>query len=358
MNSDLPYWLGLNENPKFGPQAFKKLLNHFPNMKEAFFANGEDLVAAGLSENQVKHFQELRQEIRPEKIVKEMQENNLQALTLADDTYPELLREIYDPPGVLYVAGYLPPNETKHLAVVGSRHATNYGLKNAHDLSFTLAEAGVVIVSGLAYGIDEVAHQAALEADGITVAVLACGLLHLDSRQRYLSKKIIEGGGAVVSEFPLHAAALNHHFPYRNRIISGLSQGTLVIEAAEKSGSLITARAALDQNRDVFAIPGPINAETSKGTNNLLKLGAHVVTEAQDIFNVFEVDSRPVHKEKYEPGSEEEKNILELLSKTPIHINEIIRQTQLSSATIASTLSLLEIKGRVQQIGGMYYILV
>ncbi|MBU1126389.1 DNA-processing protein DprA [Patescibacteria group bacterium] len=357
-STDLPYWLALNENPKFGPQAFKKLSDHFPSMKEAFFASKDELREAGIAESQTEYFINLREQIHPERLLEEATRNNFKAITIHDDSYPTLLKEIYDPPGLLYVAGYLPTSEVTHLAVVGSRKATNYGLQNAHALSSELAAAGVVIVSGLAYGIDEAAHMAALEADGLTVAVLACGLLKLDSRQRYVAKKIIDAGGAVISEFPLHSPSLNHYFPYRNRIISGMSHGTLVVEAAEQSGSLITARAALEQNRDVFAVPGLIHTPTAKGTNNLIKMGAHVVTEAKDILDLLQIDTRPAQKKGYKPASQDEEIILQLLSKTPIHINELIRKTDLNSASIASNLAILEVKGHVQQIGGMYYILL
>jgi len=189
--------------------------------------------------------------------------------------------------------------------------------------------------------------------------VLACGILSLNSRQRYLADKIVDTGGAVISEFPINANALRHNFPIRNRIISGMSHGTLIVEAAIKSGSLITARSAMEQGRDVFAIPGPIHSPSSAGTNELLKTGAHLVTDTKDILEVLAVDYKKVEKASKTiiPDSKEEGLILDLLSKNPIHIDEMVRSTQLAAATIAATLSLMEIKGRTKQIGGMYYVL-
>ena len=328
-------------------------------MKEAFHADRNMLIAAGVTPKTVDQFIHLREQILPDQLLEKVKRAGLTAITKQDATYPKLLREIYDPPPVLFIKGKLPANETAHLAIVGSRKATPYGLRIASQFSQELAESGIVIVSGLAYGVDEAAHTATVKAGGITVAVLACGILSLNSRQRYLADKIVDTGGAVISEFPINANALRHNFPIRNRIISGMSHGTLIVEAAIKSGSLITARSAMEQGRDVFAIPGPIHSPSSAGTNELLKTGAHLVTDTKDILEVLAVDYKKVEKASKTiiPDSKEEGLILDLLSKNPIHIDEMVRSTQLAAATIAATLSLMEIKGRTKQIGGMYYVL-
>lgn len=336
-----------------------RLLAHFDSMKHAFEAEANDLKQAGIPLKTALGFVHARDEISPAQIHQRTIDLGFSAITINDETYPALLRQIYDPPAILYIEGKLPSNEVAHLAIVGSRKASPYGLSVVSELSRQIAESGVVVVSGLAFGIDEAAHMATVKAGGTTVAVLAHGLLMHTSRGRYVTDKIVESGGAIISEFPLSAPALKQNFPYRNRVISGMSHGTLIIEATEKSGSLITARAALDQNREVFAVPGPINSLTSVGTNNLIKMGAHPTTGVADILDILEVShvqEKAIPKPK--PDSKEEAAILDLLSKTPIHIDELIRETQLNSQKIASTLSLMEMKGRARQIGGMYYILV
>lgn len=357
--SDIAYWVALNRFPKFGPRTFQKLEAHFASMKEAFFSDRGGLIAAGVKPNAVDEFVHLRENISPESLMAQLDRAGLRAVSKHDADYPRRLLDIYDPPPVLFVKGELPPQESPHLAIVGSRSATPYGLRAAADLAHDLARAGVVVVSGLAYGIDEAAHNAALKGQGKTIAVLGTGLLTLTSRERHLAEKIVQGGGAVISEFPVDAHAMKQNFPVRNRIIAGMSHGTLIVEAAIKSGSLITANAALEQGRDVFAVPGPITSTTSEGTNHLLKMGAHVVTEAADILGVLGVEKAAVPDEvkQYVADSKEESLILDLLSKTPVHIDELTRGTQLAPQAIASTLSLMEIKGRTKQIGGMYYVL-
>ncbi len=355
--SDLSYWLALNEYPKFGPRAMARLAAHFSSMQKAFDADASELAKAGIHRAAAEGFVHMRDEIQSGLIARLMKKHSVSAININDPNYPPLLKQIYDPPAVLYYWGALPSPEIGHLAIVGSRKASPYGVEAARNLAGSLAGAGLAIVSGLAYGIDEAAHQATVQAGGVTVSVLASGLLNLTSRQGHLARKIIEHGGAVLSEFPLHAPGLRHHFPYRNRVISGLSHGTLIIEAAEKSGSLITARCALEQNREVFTVPGPITSPTSEGTNNLLKMGAHPVTSASDVLDVLNVEHTAQTEHKPKPDSKEEAVILDLLTKAPIHIDELTRQTELNAPKVASTLSLMEMKGRTRHVGGQYYIL-
>ena len=357
---DLPYWVALIHYPKFGPRALARLFARFGDMELAWKADRNELLALGFSPTVTDGFIHLRQDINPESIMAGLAKNNIQAMTVQDDEYPDRLKNIYDPPAVLFIKGRLPPNATPHLAVVGSRHLTPYGEQNARNFSRDLAKAGLVIVSGLAYGVDEQAHTGTLEANGLTVAVLASGLQNIGtSRQRYLAQQIVEHGGAVISEFAPAVPSLKNHFPIRNRVISGLSQATLVIEAALKSGSLITARCALDQGRDVYAVPGPINSPTSEGTNQLIKNGAGVITCAQDILDAFAISpSNPIiNKATYEPQNPEESAILQLLNANPMHLDEIIRETKLTTALAIKTLMIMEVQGHARQLSGNYYIL-
>lgn len=356
---DLSYWIAINEYGKFGPQAFGRLIAFFPNMELAFRASANELTLAGISKKAAEQFVYFRDRVSPEKLLSEVQSHSLQVLRFVDDAYPSFLKTIHDPPPLLFIDGVLPRDEAAQVAIVGSRKATPYGIQVAKQFADGLARAGIVITSGLAYGVDEAAHRATLAAQGITVAVLGCGLLNIGTaRQRYLAAEIKEHGGAIVSEFPVRAPGLTHHYPYRNRVISGMSHATLVVEAAEKSGSLITATSALEQGREVFAVPGPITSEASTGTNNLIKMGAYPATRPEDILDVLGAEgvqytAKPIPK----PDSKEEAIILDLLSKNPIHIDEITRTTQMDTKVVARTLSLMEMKGRAHQIGGMYYVL-
>jgi len=335
-----------------------RLFSYFQNMELAFKADLQDLTNAGIRQNIASQFIHERQNFNPEKITDTINRHGITAVTSQDDSYPPLLKTIYDPPAVLYIKGKLPSIDRAHVAVVGSRKASPYGLQCAGMLATELAKAGVVVVSGLAYGIDEAAHIATLKTNGITIAVLGTGILNPGTeRQQYLAEKIAQSGGAVISEFPVRMHGAKQNFPIRNRIISGIGHGSLIIEATKKSGSLITAQSALEQNREVFAVPGPITSDTSVGTNNLIKMGAHPVTCATDVLNVLNISEvQEIARSEPTPDSKEEALILELLSKNPIHIDELTRQTGLQSYSVASTLSLMEMKGQTKQIGGMYYV--
>jgi DNA processing protein len=361
VREDLEYWVALIHIPKFGPRALQRLFAHFGNMQAAWQSKRDELLALGLTVGAVDSFIHLRGEINPAELMDELARNNIQAITVEDENYPTRLKNIYDPPTVLFVRGELPPPTAPHLAVVGSRHLTPYGAENARNFSRDLAEAGVVIVSGLAYGVDEQAHRSTLEAHGRTIAVLASGLLNIGtSRQRYLAEQIINQGGAVISEFAPRTASLKTHFPIRNRVISGLCQATLVIEAAVASGSLITARCALDQGRDVYAVPGPINSPTSAGTNQLIKNGAGVITSAQDLLEALAlapVTTAAATVPRYQPRDQEEAAVLQLLSANPVHLDEIIRETKLTTTTVIKTLTIMELQGHARQLSGNYYIL-
>lgn len=280
---------------------------------------------------------------------------------LNDDKYPRLLKETSSPPPILYVKGEIPAGPA--VAVVGSRLATNYGLDMAARLSRELAARGIVIVSGLALGIDSAAHKAALEVGGKTVAVLGSGLDEASiypSQNKPLAREIIENGGVVISEFPCGTNPLPHHFPQRNRIVSGLSLGVLVVEAREKSGALITANFALQQNREVFALPGSASSQSSAGTNKLIQQGAKLVMSADDILEELKIETKNIKTENIKKGvklnnlSDREKIVAKLLGREPLDVDRIIETTKLSASDVLSALSILEIKGIVKQSDGKY----
>lgn len=362
MSPDLIYLVALSKFPKFGSKSLLKLKRAFSNFEKAFKSNLDKLIKAGIDDNIAMEFISERSKIEPEKEWEKLEKENITVITIDDLTYPPLLKEIYDPPALLYIKGRWEKGLDEFpLAVVGTRQITPYGRQTVLEIVAPLAQAGISIISGLAIGIDAAAHEAALGQNGRTIAVLGSGLDEENiypTRNRQLAHRIIEKGGAVISEFPTGTLPLRHHFPIRNRIISGLSLGTLVIEAAEDSGSLITARSALEQNREVFSIPGSIFSPISIGPNNLLKMGAKVVTEAQDILDALHLEKAEefIENKKILPDTAEEAAILNILTREPQHIDEIIKKTSLPSYLASSTLTLMEMKGKVRNLGGMMYV--
>ena len=353
---DLPYWVALAQFRPFGAVRLSRLARRFSTIERAFVASAVELVDAGIEPEIASRFLQERIHIDPDSLYRELEVHGVRLLTIQDDIYPPLLKEIYDPPAVLFVRGTLPDPARKHLAVVGSRRATRYGKRAVDTLIEPAARAGVVIVSGLAYGIDEAAHDAALRAQGTTVAVLGSGVDQesiYPSRNRALASRILAQGGALVSEFPLFTPPLKQHFPFRNRIIAGLCHGTLVVEATIKSGSLITARSAMESGRDVYAVPGPIDSELSQGPHELIKTGATPVTKPEDIFGI---EPMPKPVDPYQPSTEEEAMIWSRLCATPIHADEILRATQLPTPKLLSTLTLMEMKGAIHHEGGQFYV--
>ncbi len=273
--------------------------------------------------------------------------------------YPERLRNIHEPPKKLFVRGVLPPDDAVAVAIVGSRKCTQYGKQVAYDLARELAGMGVTIVSGMALGIDGEAHKGALDAGGITVAVLGTGV---DEKSIYphthqsLATRIIKEGGAVISEFEPGTPALPHHFPQRNRIISALSLGVVIVEASEKSGSLITANFALEQGKDVFAVPGPIYSANSTGTNRLIQQGAKLTLNARDILDELGIEPiRQTGAQNNEDMPEEQRIILALIKEEPISTDELIVKTKLSSSLVLQAITMLELQNKIQRIGANTY---
>jgi len=284
----------------------------------------------------------------------------MKTISIKDPEYPALLREIPDAPDVLYLRGKLPDIALPTFAIVGTRRLTRYGKEQTEKIARELAQAGIMIVSGLARGIDTLAHAAAVEAGIPTVAVLGTGIddpTIFPQQNVKLANEIIEKGGCVLSEYPPGTHGTKYTFPARNRIIAGLSIGTLVMEAPIKSGALITARLALDYNREVFAIPHQLGCWTGEGCNSILHQGAHLVREAKDIFDVLGIEPQKSTIENYKPENEMEEKLITCLSAEPMHIDKIIEQTGLRNAEVMTTLSMLELRGIVKNIGEMNFVI-
>jgi len=353
------YFVALSTHPKLGARTIGKLHKRFRNIAKVWQAKTGDLAAAGLDLGQIMAVQEVVLKVNPDRALEQAQKRGIEIITLADDNYPKLLKEIPDLPAVLYVKGKILPEDEIALSVVGSRKYSSYGQRITEDIVYNLAKNKLTIVSGLALGIDALAHKAALEAKGRTIAVLGCGLdqIYPVSNTR-LADKILQSGGAIMTEFPLGTIPFRSNFPIRNRIIAGLGLGTLVVEAAIDSGSLITARAALDYNREVYAVPGSIYAETSEGPNKLLKIGAKLVTDADDILSDLQIDQKSAQKQAQTiiADSPEEEILLKLLKK-PKLVDELIRGSKLPPALVNSTLIMLEMKGMISNLGGTSYVI-
>jgi len=286
---------------------------------------------------------------------------NINSLSINGGSFPKLLKEIGAAPKVIYYSGNIELADSFCLAIVGTRRASSYGKEIAAKLSRELSSQGIIIVSGLAHGIDEVAHKSALEASGKTIAVIGTGL---DEKNIYpqanlgLANEIVEKNGLLISEYEEGVPALPHHFPQRNRIVSGLSHGVIVVEAPEKSGALITAQFALDQGREVFVVPGPINYLSFKGSNRLLQEGAKLVMETNDILNEFEElkNLSTEEKEKLLDLNKEERLIFETIKAKPQTLEELRVLTQWPVQKITVQISRLELKGVIKNIGGQYTI--
>lgn len=277
-----------------------------------------------------------------------------------DNDYPPLLSALHDPPEFLFVRGRLPAPNDACLAIVGSRKNTEYGQRVTNLIVPDLVRAGLTIVSGLAFGIDSIAHRATLAAGGRTIAILGSGVDResvTPVSHTGLADQIVSSGGAVISEYPQGTPGSKFTYPARNRIIAGLSVGTLVVEAAERSGALITARSALNENREVFAVPQNITSPTAYGVNRLIQMGAHPVTSAEDVLQALGMEKpAPKHLSLPEAATPEEKKILGLLSAEPLHIDSIIQSLNLPSGAVMSVLTLLELNGMVQNLGGMRFV--
>ncbi len=358
-NTDTIYWVGWSACRSIGAQTIHRLRKHFPSLRAAWEAPSTELARAGIAGQRVVRISHERNTISLERLEHELSRHQINTVRVDQPAYPPLLKEIYDPPALLYYRGTLPEKHALAIAVVGTRKTSSYGRLVTPRIVTPLASAGLTIVSGLALGIDTIAHRTTLAAGGQTVAVLAGGLerTYPVSNTR-LAQDIIDHGGMIISEYPPGTPPLKQHFPVRNRIIAGLSRLVVVIEGTADSGSLITARCALDQNRDVCAVPGPITSDTAHGPHHLLKLGAQLVTSADDIFQALQLDNIPetVQNRKILPDSPAEEAILSLVTQTPVEVDEIFQKSRLPNSIVNTTLTTLEMKGLIRRSGGTQYV--
>lgn len=359
MPADQIYFNAFNQISQIGSVRFRKLLNHFPGLEQAWRATPRELQEAGLEDHVITAIIDSRRSIDPETEFSKLEKAKVTLLTYEDEHYPKLLTEIPNPPITLYVRGEILPRDEMAIAIVGTRKFSSYGKNVAEGLVRELVRANLTIVSGLALGIDSIAHRAAVDASGRTIAVLACGVDAIyPASNRVIGEKILESGGAIVSEFPLGTPPLKHHFPHRNRIISGFSLGTVVVEAAEDSGALITARHALEQNRQVFAVPGSIYNAMSRGPHNLLKMGAKLVTGATDILEELNLGflQEQLLTEEIIADNDEEQKVLGVLKREPLHFDQIAKILDMPASSVAATLTIMEMKGKVRNLGGNQYV--
>ncbi len=358
-----PYAIALSHFAPFGSRTYVRLFEFYKSYEAIWSATREELIALEVTEKTADKFIEWRSQVDVQRLVDDVAKLGIETIDRDDSRFPAALKTIYDPPIILYVRGNLPTTE-QLIGIVGSREATEYGLKTARQFSSELTQAGLIVVSGLARGIDVAAHTGAMEAGGKTIAVLAHGHAELKGSKLDFSERIIKQGGAVISEQPPHLTAMNFHFPIRNRIIAGLCRGVVIVEAELPSGTLHTAQAAVNAGREVFAIPGPINSPTSIGANKLLQDGAHVTTSTNDILIVLGLPAQqPIEPVlttpvRYIPTSPEEAALLPHLSASPMHVDELARSSGLSTSQILGTLTILEIHGKVRPLGNMYFSLV
>ncbi len=357
---DLPYWIAFTHVPSVGRVRVGLLEERFGSLEAAWGASAGELRAAGLDAHVVSAIAEVRPQIDPHAELERVRAAGVGVLTWHDPAYPRLLREIDDLPPVLYVQGELADDDQRSVTVVGTRTPTSYGKEVAHHLAGDLAEAGVTVVSGLARGIDGVAHRAALEAGGRTIGVLGSGLdVPYPPEHAGLMRQIAEQG-AVISEYPLGTQPEARHFPRRNRVLSGLSLGTLVVEAPERSGTLSTIRSALEQNREVFCVPGSIYSPASAVTNRLIQEGAKLVMEAEDILEELNLSAVASQQTPlpglFEAESGDEAALYEALDSEPQHIDDLSRRTEIPVTRVTGTLAVMELKGQVRQVGRMNYV--
>jgi DNA processing protein len=352
---DLPYLLALHKVSGLGSARLSTLFHKFKNWKSIWLANSKDL---GLSDQITQDLIKIKSSLIPEKYFEEILKAGIKVTTITDLDYPASLKEIYDPPLLLYYLGTLVSDSPNKIAVVGSRKVSGYGKFTTQKFTKELADYEAEIISGLAQGVDTIAHQTALDSNLKTVAVLGGGLNQIfPAQNKELAKKISAKGGAIISEYPPDYLHLAGNFPARNRIVAGLSQAVVVTEAAAASGSLITARLALEQGKDVFAVPGQINSYLSEGTNNLIKSGAFCLTSVEDITQVL--SWKKVSHQTVTPTQNLnllELRILTLLSAGSMHIDQIIQTIKEEPGKISAALIKMEIAGHITNLGTGVYI--
>lgn len=357
-DDDPRYWIGFQLVPNIGPVRTRQLVDHFGSPEAAWKATERELRATGLSSDLCAAIAKRRTDINLDREVENLDRHGVRAIPMDHTDYPRLLRHIPAQPTVLYIKGSYDPIDDLAIGIVGTRRSTTYGRDVTRKLSAELAAAGVTIVSGLARGIDSYAHDAALVAGGRTLAICGCGLDTVYPPQnRRLAERIIENG-ALISEYPVGVPPDGPHFPARNRIISGLSRGVLVIEAPRRSGALITTNFALEQGRDVYAVPGSAMSRQSEGCHELIRSGAALVTSAEHILEDLNVTASQsaVQSRMVLPETDAEKMLLACIGAEPRHINELSMDTGLPIHEANGTLLTMELKGLIRQSGAQHYV--
>jgi DNA processing protein len=356
------YWIGFNHVAGVGPLRLNLLRKHFPSLEDAWNASNEALLEAGLDRRTIANLKEARRALDLAAIQQALDDTGATALTLEDADYPSVLKELPDAPPVLYVQGSLTTADNWAIAIVGTRKATASGRDMAYQFARDLTHEGVTVISGLATGIDAAAHRGALDAGGRTLAVLPCGIDSVYPPEHQGLAKQIVSQGALLTEFPPGTLAESKNFAPRNRIVSGLSLGVIVIEAPEKSGALLTADSAAEQGRDVFAVPGSPTSPICKGSNRLIQDGAKLIMTIDDVLQELNLtrETPQVRATVHQivPENALERRIVEVLQQAgELHVDDLCRQCDLPAATASATLMLMELKGIVRQTGNMQYAL-
>lgn len=354
------YWVGFNLIKGIGAVRMQGLVSYFGDLESAWRASPADLAGAGLGLKLIERVIQARENVDMDKVWDRIENQGIKILTWQDDVYPQRLKEIDQPPPVLYIRGDYLPDDLFAVAIVGTRRVTPYGRQITEELSSFLAANGLTVISGLARGVDAIAHQTALKAGGRSIAVLGSGVDKIyPPEHRGLAEQMMERG-AIVSDYAPGTPPDASNFPPRNRIIAGLSLAVVVVEAGETSGALITAEFAAEQGREVFAVPGSILAPQSKGTNKLIQKGALPLLSVNDLMQALDITRVGEQKaaRKIMPSDATEAKLLSVLGSEPLHVDEIRNQSELPIEKVSASLALMELKGMVRQVGGMNYVAV
>jgi DNA processing protein len=373
---EIEKWLKLIRADGVGPTIFARLLSHFGSVDRALSASVSELTKVdGIGFKSAEQIARTRNKFDATAELELADKLGVRLITFADDRYPPVLKKIYDPPPVLYIKGTITASDNLCISIVGSRRCSLYGREQASRFAHLLSSAGFTIASGMARGIDSAAHQGALSAEGRTIAVQGCGLANIFPPENEKLFQLITNSGACISELPLRYEPLSENFPPRNRIIAGLALGTIVVEAGSYSGALITARAALDNNREVMAIPGKIDSPLSKGAHQLLKQGAKLIDSVEDVTEALgyigaqlkthtsaaaEKATEKIEKPLFDVSqlnlSDNERTIYDCLDKEPVHTDQIIADTDLPPGSINAALISLRLKGLIKQLPGSLFL--
>jgi DNA processing protein len=357
---DKKYWVGFNLIKGIGAVRMQGLVAHFGDLESAWNAAPASLAEAGLGSKLIERVIHAREGVDLDRVWEKIEKQGIRILTWGDESYPQRLKEIDQPPPVLYIRGEYLSDDLFAVAIVGTRRVTPYGRQITEELSSFLAANGMTVISGLARGVDAVAHQTALKAGGRTIAVLGSGVDKIyPPEHRAMAEKMMERG-AIISDYAPGTPPDASNFPQRNRIISGLSLAVVVVEAGETSGALITAEFAAEQGREVFAVPGSILAPQSRGANKLIQNGALPLLSVNDLMQALDITRVGDQKaaRKIMPSDAVEARLMTVLTHEPLHVDEIRNQSELPIEKVSAALALMELKGMVRQVGGMNYVAV